>query len=361
MSSTSPGPHGGLAAFWKNIRSHDWWEYKIPPLLATAYATALFLRLPFEQLWPLLLLILFALLPGAAYVSVLNDVTDIEDDRLAGKTNRMADKSPGFRALALTLCILPGCFAGWLLRNDPVTVGLYAATWIAYTLYSTPPIRLKVRGVWGVAMDASGAHILPTLWTSTLIAESTGHAIPWAFVASLGAWSLALGLRGILWHQLFDLENDRKSHVSTFATRYDARSIRRFAAWVLFPLEMLALACVLVQVNTPWAWIFLAIYLIGEWLTCHFLEIDLILVQTTARYRIAFAEYYQLWYPLTFLFAMAQQSWAAASLIVLQFLLFPHCAATFVRHIWFIGWKKIAPALRSRLRTILLPLRGNKL
>lgn len=361
MPRPPSGPSGGLAGLWRNVRSQDWWEYKIPPLLATSYATALFLHVPIQQLWPLLLLISFALLPGASYVSVLNDVTDIEDDRRAGKTNRMADKSAGFRAISLTLCVLPGLVAGWLMRHDPVTVWLYAATWVAYTLYSTPPIRLKVRGAWGVAMDASGAHILPTLWTSTLIAESTGHAIPWLFVASLGVWSLALGLRGILWHQLFDLENDRKSNVSTFATRYEARSIRRFAAWFLFPVEMVALVCVLVQVNTPWAWIFLAIYLIGEWLTSRFLEIDVILVQTTARYRIAFAEYYQLWFPLTFLFAMVQQSWAAAWLILLQFLLFPHCLITFLRHIWFIGSKKIAPPLRARLRTILLPLRGKKL
>src|ERR1700679_2128794 len=86
---------GRIAGLWKNIRTHDWWEYKIPPLLATAYATALLLRITFPQLWPLLLLDLFAILPAAAYVSVLNDITDQKDDLRAGKTNRMAGKSAG--------------------------------------------------------------------------------------------------------------------------------------------------------------------------------------------------------------------------------------------------------------------------
>ena len=352
---------GRIAGLWKNIRTHDWWEYKIPPLLATAYATALLLGVTFPHLWPLLLLDLFAILPAAAYVSVLNDITDQEDDLRAGKTNRMAGKSAGYQFFALALCIVPGLAAVWFFRHYPCTLSFYAGTWVAYTLYSAPPIRLKVRGIWGVAMDAGGAHVFPTLWTATLIAEGTGHALPRLFLLSVGVWALAIGLRGILWHQLYDRENDLRSQISTLATRNSPQSIRRFVAWFDFPLELAALASILIQVSTPWAWLILSLYLAGEWLTSRFLQIDLILVQPTARYRIIFAEYYQLWYPLTFLIAMALQSLDALWLIALQLVLFPHCVHVFLSHFQFIVRQRLIPSLRSKIRTILVPIGRNKL
>jgi 4-hydroxybenzoate polyprenyltransferase len=342
-----------FAGLWENARPGDWWEFKIPPLLATAYATALLLHVSFQQLWPLLLLLLFALLPGAAYVSVLNDITDLQDDIQCGKTNRMVGRSGAFKFFALALCLLLGLGAGLLLRHFPLTLGFYAATWVAYTLYSVPPFRLKVRGIWGVAMDASGAHLFPTLWTASLIVEATGHALPIFFLVSLGIWASALGLRGILWHQLYDRENDRLGHVSTFAARKDPESIRLFVARVAFPLEMLALGIILVQLETPWAWAVLAGYLAMEWMTRRFMAIDLILVQPTVHFRIIFAEYYQLWYPLTFLIAMAQQSWWALMLIALQLILFPHCFYVFLCHANFIVGQRLVPALRRKIELLI--------
>jgi 4-hydroxybenzoate polyprenyltransferase len=357
-SGTAVPPwHRRISGALENIRSHDWWEYKIPPLLATAYATALLLHVSFQQLWPLLLLILFALLPGAAYVCVINDITDLEEDRQCGKRNRMEGKSRLFQIVALAACIVPGLAVGWLLRQHTLTLSLYAANWLAYTLYSAPPVRLKTRGLGGVLMDAGGAHLLPTLWTSSLIAEATGQPMPQLFLCTLGVWAFALGLRGILWHQLYDRENDRRGRVATFAAGKNPKSIRRFVAWVAFPLEMAALMLILVQVDTPWAWAMLSIYLIGEWLNHRFIDIDIILVQPTPRYRIIFAEYYQLQYPLTFLFALAQQSLEAGWLIALQLALFPHCFWVVIRHWNFIVRQKLVPSVKSKIRAIMLLIR----
>jgi len=336
-----------IAALCENARPSDWWEFKIPPLLATAYATALLLHVPFAQLWPLLLLLLFALLPGAAYVSVINDITDLKDDLQCGKSNRMVGRSGAFKFFAVAICLLVGVAAGWLLRDCPLTLCLYAATWIAYTLYSVPPFRLKVRGIWGVAMDASGAHLLPTLWTASMMAEATGHAVPVLFLVTLGVWASALGLRGILWHQLYDRENDRLGHVTTFAARRNPESIRRFVAWVDFPLEMAALAFILLQLGSPWSWVVLGAYLVREWSISRCLKIDLILVQSTRQFRIFFAEYYQLWYPLTFLVAMLQQSWWPLLLIALQLALFPRCFYVFLEHARYLLLCQVKPFLRG--------------
>jgi 4-hydroxybenzoate polyprenyltransferase len=342
-----------IAGFLENARSHDWWEFKIPPLLATAYATALFLQVSVQELWPLLLLVLLALLPGAVYVCVLNDITDLKDDLLCGKANRMAGKSGFFRICALLACFIPGLVAVWYLRNYPLTLALYGADWLAFTLYSTPPFRLKVRGAWGVAMDASGAHLLPTLWTASLIAEATSHGVPELFLCTLAVWSLTVGLRGILWHQLSDRENDRRGQVATFAARANPVSIHRFVAWITFPLEVLALGLILLQVHTPWVWVMLGVYLAVEWLTHYCWGIDLVLVQTTPRYRIVFGEYYQLQYPLGFLLGLAQQWWDAWWLIALQLLLFPYCLRIFLRNLHYLLVLRLGHGLLRRLKAVL--------
>jgi 4-hydroxybenzoate polyprenyltransferase len=359
-AQATPGVTARLKGLWENARPGDWWEFKIPPLLATAYATALLLHVSFQELWPLLLLLLFVLLPGAAYVSVLNDITDLEDDLRCGKPNRMVGRTPWFRFGALAFCLVLGIIAGFLLRHDPLTLALYAATWLAYTLYSAPPFRLKVHGIWGVVMDASGAHLFPTLWTASLIAEATGHRVPMLFLCSLGAWASAIGARGILWHQLHDRENDRRGHISTFAADKDPESIGRFVRSILFPLEVAALLLIFLQVNSPWVWVMLIVNLAGEWLTHRYLRIDIILVQSTRRYRIMFGEYYQLQYPLGFLLAMTHQSFEVWWLIALQVVIFPHCSYVFVSNLSHILGYRLPAALARKTKHVLLQARGSK-
>jgi 4-hydroxybenzoate polyprenyltransferase len=356
-SGTSAGQRRGsssgfqrLAGLLENTRAHEWWEFKIPPLLATAYATALLLNVSIQQLWPLLLLMLFALLPGAVYVCVINDITDLEDDRQCGKANRMDGKSAAYKFFALAVSILPGLIACWLFRHYPLTLSFYLVNWLAFTFYSVPPFRFKVRGILGVAMDASGAHLLPTLWTASLIAEATGHPVPALFLGSLGVWAVCVGLRGILWHQLLDRENDRRGQITTLAARTNPLSIRRFVSFVTFPLEVVALILILIQVDTPWAWVMLALYLSVAWLIHRCQGVDLILVQPTPRFRILLGEYYQLQYPLTFLLAMTQQSIEAIWLLLLQLALFPYCLLGFIRNLNYLIGHRLGNAIWRRLR-----------
>jgi 4-hydroxybenzoate polyprenyltransferase len=347
-----------VSGLLENTRSNEWWEFKIPPLLATAYAMALLLHLSFQQLWPLLLMFFCAIVPTAVYVCVINDITDLEDDRLCGKSNRMEGKSAAFQFFALVVCIVPGLIMCWFFRHYPMTLAFYIANWLTYTLYSVPPFRLKVRGIWGVAMDASGAHLTPTVWTACLIAEATGHPIPWLFLVALAVWALTFGLRGILWHQLLDRDNDRRGEVTTFVARRDPMAIRRFVYFVSFPLEVATLAYILIRVDTPWAWVMLAVYLVVEWLIHRLLAVDLILVQPTPRFRILLGEYYQLQYPLTFLIALTAQDIAAGCLILLQLVMFPHCLRVFLRNLNYLIAHRLGNAVLRRGKAVMLLIRG---
>ncbi|HEX7957960.1 MAG TPA: hypothetical protein VF508_13505, partial [Pyrinomonadaceae bacterium] len=165
--STPPrGRGGGLT---RTVRAAEWWEFKFSPILATAYATAFLLNFSLASLWPALLLALAALVPGAAYVSVINDLTDIEDDLACGKPNRLVGRSRGFVAAVLACCVAPGVAFAFYWRGDPLLLSLYLAAWVAFTLYSLPPARLKVRGMAGLLADACGAHLFPTLLVAVLV------------------------------------------------------------------------------------------------------------------------------------------------------------------------------------------------
>jgi len=61
-------------------------------------------------------------------------------------------------------------------------------------------------------------------------------AVGEVWVSSVAVWALAFGLRGIVWHQLRDVENDRAAGVRTFVFRHP-RAARVIGAFVVFPLE----------------------------------------------------------------------------------------------------------------------------
>ena len=220
----------------RTFRAAEWWEFKLSPMLAIAYATAFLLKISILSLWPLLLLALVALAACAAYVSVINDLTDLEDDLASGKANRLAGKSRVFGATALACCIVPGAAVAICWRDDPLLLSLYLAPWAAFTLYSLPPFRLKKRGVLGLLADACGAHLFPTLFAASLVYRRNAGPVDAVWLASVAAWSLSFGLRGILWHQLSDLHNDEKIGLRTFARRHKITWLRRLGNFISFPV-----------------------------------------------------------------------------------------------------------------------------
>src|SRR5690242_15298492 len=145
------------------VRANEWWEFKLGPVLATMYASAFLLRVSILSLLPLVFIVLLALAACAAYVSVINDFTDRADDMASGKTNRLVGKSRSFIASVIAFCIVSGLAVAFDWRHDRLLLLLYAGSWLAFTLYSLPPIRLKERSGLGVLADACGAHLFPTL------------------------------------------------------------------------------------------------------------------------------------------------------------------------------------------------------
>src|SRR5258708_18851038 len=83
-----------------------------------------------------------------------------------------------------------------------------------------PPFRFKERGAAGVLCDAAGEQLFPALVAVALACRGAQRAVSGAWVASVAVWALAYGLRGIVWHQLSDVDNDRAAGFRTFARRH---------------------------------------------------------------------------------------------------------------------------------------------
>lgn len=312
-----------LERFATLVRGSQWWEFKGVPVLATFYATAVLLNVSLIALWPLLLFLLLSLAAAAAFANVLNDLADEKDDLACGKPNRMVGRSRFFKVATLAACLLPGVVAIALLSQAPVALALYLGIWLVFAAYSPPPVRLKQRGFWGVLADATGAHLLPVLFAVATVSYWTGAKIPLTWWIAVGIWAMALGVRGILWHQLVDLEGDRVSGVNTFAVRTSPEIVQQLARWVVFPVEAIAFAVLLFLSHNLLVWLLLGFYLSLGWLRHYFWRLDLIIVVNSEKYRIALYEYYNVFYPLAFLSTATLNEPLNILIAIAHFTLFP--------------------------------------
>ncbi len=297
-------------------RLGEWWVNKVCPVLGVAYATVYQLNLALNGLGAALGFLVASLVAAGSYANLLNDLCDIREDQLCGKPNRMAGRSPSFRTGALGTVLLLGVLAGRFVWSNVPLLALYAGIWVVFTLYSLPPVRLKVRGFLGVLADAAGAHLLPQLFGMYLIAAWGAETVPApAWVVAVAAWSMARGVRGILWHQLCDSASDKRAGVRTFIQGLSPRLVRFLGERLCFPLEVAGLGAMLVLSGTVLGWVLLAIHLLLETARCRLWGATVIVVMPRERFRFALDEYYVLFFPLAFLLS---ESWRnPADLLVL--------------------------------------------
>ncbi len=296
----------------KTIRASEWWGYKVAPLLAIGYATVLKSDMDLWDAAPYLLYIMLAMVLGAAYVSVINDITDMDEDLAIGKRNRMAGVKPSRRWLFPFVALLMG--AAYIATFYPhvLIMALAAMPWIAFSCYSIPPVRLKKRGLWGVLADASGAHVFTSLFVVAAMSYYTKQKLDWIWFAAVGVWALCYGLRGILWHMFFDRDNDIASNTPTFATRVDPERFRQ-REWVILVVELGAFGIMLWRIGgSAMPVVFLILYflfLIASWRKLGF-RIVIILMPPGQPYPylIFLADFYQVFFPLSLLLTAALTS-----------------------------------------------------
>ena len=305
-------------------RYSEWWEYKLVPLVSLGYAVIYLSGYPFTAAIMHLLLILAAVTMGAVYVSVINDLTDIDEDALAGKNNRMAGKPVWLRALILGVFVAAALLFGYLLYPDWVSIAFYAASYLVFTLYSVPPSRLKKRGLWGVCCDGSGAHLFPALLVTYSLYKFTIAEINPAWFVAVGVWAFSYGLRGILWHQFYDRDNDLASSTTTFATRIDPQKFGP-AEKGLFIIELTAFLILLSYLYNIWILLSIFIYLLLVAIRARAFgyKTTLIISPKNYPYQLLLNDYYLAFFPLALLVTNAMANNAGWIVLLVHLALFP--------------------------------------
>ncbi|MDT0690317.1 UbiA family prenyltransferase [Salegentibacter sp. F188] len=207
----------------------------------------------------LLAFILLSLIPGGIFVSILNDITDIKMDTLAGKSNGMKNFSKTQRGIFLILPLLATFIFLWFMKAAPIAMISYFLCILSFTLYSVKPFRLKERGIWGIFADALGSQVFTTLYATFLILENSNVNIPTVEIILITLWSACFGIRGILWHQFHDLENDIKSGIPTIAQSFSSRKTA-ITGFLIMATEIIALAGIILISGQYWCFVALLLY-----------------------------------------------------------------------------------------------------
>ncbi len=159
-------------------------------------------------------------------------------------------------------------------------------------------MRLKSRGVFGLLADACGAHLFPTLFAVYLVYRWRGEPLDRVWFALVAVWSLCCGVRGILWHQLTDLDNDEKIRLRTFARQHNLSSLGRLSNFVVFPVELGTFALILWRIESRIAFAFLIVYALLEFARARLWRIEFVIAVPKPNFQIVMLEYYELFFPL---------------------------------------------------------------
>ena len=326
------------------VRSGQWWDHKVPPLVAAAALTVLPATDPGGRgLIRDLVLFIVAAIGVAAFGHVVNDLADIRTDELAGKPNQLAGLSGGTQTAIVVATLAAGLLPWIWLPTSPAVWTLLAAEVMLLVVYSVRPIRLKDRSSAGVAADALYAYVVPVLLTIAVFTEVTGAERPsWLLLGAVTAWMSLMGLRGILWHQIGDLAHDRRAGVHTLATRIGAENGTRILGAVVV-VELLAAAVSIAAVadatEAPWLVVLFAGYLVYRVFQMSLLWSEPV---RPAAYRspvgrvrflgfVLLNEFVEKWLPVAALVALALRDPVLWFAVALHVVLFDDAATEFLR------------------------------
>ena len=306
------------------IRANDWWEFKFPPMLAVGYMIILNTHRNIVDKSSLLIVALIAIIIGAIYVSLINDATDVDEDAKAGKRNQMAAYSTVQQiALILLPLVGAGVIVFYFLRPFTVPNIFYFGSYLCFTLYSVPPFRFKKRGLSGIIVDALGSQVFPTLFIALLCYQSIGEEIKIWSLIFMGIWLFCFGVRGILWHQLADKENDKISGLKTVVQNFSDAQLSKLGIGIV-TIEIIAFVAYI---------LFNQLYLVIPGLVVYFIYNRLLLKKfyvvqiyinpNVPQYRIFLFEYYQVFFPVSILIIGAFYNPINTIVLLLHLFLFP--------------------------------------
>lgn len=226
------------------FRINDWLDSKVPFMAGVLLFSLWFGKsnYPVDRQYLLFVLYLLYVSMFLAFSYVINDFTDLEVDRAAGKQKVMLSLPRPLIVFSLVAMMVVGCVPLYFcVENKIVYICFTVFMYLCGAAYSVRWLfRFKERGLIGLLECSVAQKCLPLIPILFLC------SVPYFEFFVLVAASFISGFRYILIHQAIDLHNDKKSGVKTFVGEkdYNVRS------WILAALiiELLLMAVIFFQI-----------------------------------------------------------------------------------------------------------------
>lgn len=258
MSRISPSKPSSASIYQANIvqRQFPWmyafWKFSRPHTIIGTTLSVLGLALMAwalnhgQRSYPpfLVVLTLVACLCGNVYIVGLNQLEDVEIDRI-NKPHLPLASGEFTRSMGRGIVVFMGLLA--LTLSGFLGTFLTLTVWVSLligTAYSLPPIRLKRFPVWAslCIFTVRGAIVNLGLFLNYTVhlgapakQQFLGVGIPeipaivWVLTAFIVVFTFAIAI----FKDIPDLEGDRLYHISTFTVRLGAPAVFKLSRWVI--------------------------------------------------------------------------------------------------------------------------------
>jgi len=182
-----------------------------------------------------LLLALVSSLSANIYIVGLNQLTDVEIDRVNKPTLPLAAGDLSVRQ-GQTIVILAGLSAVVItITQSPALLLTVVLSMAIGSAYSLPPLRLKSRPLWAALSIAFVRGFVANfgLLIHFFREIQPTAAIPWMLVTALAVFFFGFGLAIALYKDIPDLIGDSKYGVQTYAVRLGPKRVFDIGRWLL--------------------------------------------------------------------------------------------------------------------------------
>lgn len=250
------------------IRISDWWNFIVPPILGWAYLSVYLSETSFNDSYISFLFIFVSIIGTAGFGYFLNNWTDIQVDKNAGKPNSAAKLTVFQRLVLLTLLLALSVIPWIIIQSDIIIYLLIASQIVLLISYSVPPFRFKKNILLCLIIDSLYSNVIFSIAVFLFFLDF--ELSPVLLILTL--FLFIRGLRNILVHQIHDRKTDRKSGILTFVNVYGPARTSGLINYIILPVESVLL-------------VLLTIFLSGC-LACFYLTILLFLLFTISKYRL---------------------------------------------------------------------------
>lgn len=187
--------------------------------------------------WPQVLAVLVGSVAINVYIVGLNQITDVDIDRVNKPWLPLASGAltmPAAKGLVAGSAVLAGVIG---LLTGPYALAAFAVGFVVGTAYSVPPVRLKRRALWA-ALSIAGVRGLAVnllLYLHFVTVVGAAPVVPLLIIV-LTAVMLAISLVIAWFKDIPDMDGDRRFRVRTLTLRLGARRV------LLLGLAVLAVA-----------------------------------------------------------------------------------------------------------------------